>query len=195
MLLNAPAVHDDVRHQGLGTRPLLWAQSRAQLLGLARLGLHVLADNMLARHFYRTHGVIERGVAEVPSHPRLRHSGGSILMSRAVCAEGAAKRSLMKCREKSDPSTLESPVSTHVSHWPEWKVVAMSPYCRLIGSTGSLKARHLLPRTASVSVTARRDRLTGVIAPPLLIKVNGGAPIGHIFRRYRANTRRLFDAP
>lgn len=106
MLLNAPAVHDDVRHQGLGTRPLLWAQSRAQLLGLARLGLHVLADNMLARHFYRTHGVIERGVAEVPSHPRLRHSGGSILMSRAVCAEGAAKRSLMKCREKSEIGSI-----------------------------------------------------------------------------------------
>ncbi|MDA9505535.1 hypothetical protein XI09_12845 [Bradyrhizobium sp. CCBAU 11386] len=91
LLLNALAVHDDVRHRGLGTRLLLWAQSRARSLGLARLSLHVWADNMLARHFYRTHGFIERGVAEVPSHPRLRHSGGSILMSRAVCAEAAAE--------------------------------------------------------------------------------------------------------
>ena len=54
--------------------------------------------------------------------------------------------------------------------------------CRLIGWTGSLKERHLLPRTASASVPARRDRLTGGLNRCFLIKVNGDAPSGHIFR-------------
>lgn len=84
LFLNALAVHESVRHQGVGTAFLSWARARAGLLGMPRLSLHVWADNMFARRFYEKQGFTQRGVAEVPYHPRLRHSGGSILMSQAI---------------------------------------------------------------------------------------------------------------
>jgi ribosomal protein S18 acetylase RimI-like enzyme len=84
LFLNALAVHENVRRQGVGARLLSWAQSRARSLNRPSLSLHVWADNTTARDFYRKLGFIERGIAEIPSHPRLRHSGGSILMSQAI---------------------------------------------------------------------------------------------------------------
>ena len=93
LFLNTLAVHENVRRQGVGTRLLSWAQSRARSLNRPSLSLHVWADNTTARDFYRKLGFIERGIAEIPSHPRLRHSGGSVLMSQAVQAErGIADR-------------------------------------------------------------------------------------------------------
>ena len=87
LFLNALAVHENVRRQGVGTRLLSWAKLRALSLNRPSLSLHVWADNTTARDFYKKLGFIERGIAEIPSHPRLRHSGGSVLMSLAVQAE------------------------------------------------------------------------------------------------------------
>jgi ribosomal protein S18 acetylase RimI-like enzyme len=84
LFLNTLAVHENIRRQGVGTRLLSWARSRARSLNRPSLSLHVWADNTTARDFYRKLGFIERGIAEIPSHPRLRHSGGSVLMSLAV---------------------------------------------------------------------------------------------------------------
>ncbi|MDP1883687.1 MAG: GNAT family N-acetyltransferase, partial [Bradyrhizobium sp.] len=72
------------RGSGIGARLLGWAEGRAAEAGYERLSLHVWADNVAAVTFYRTRGFIEVGVAGIPTHPRLPHDGGSILMSKAV---------------------------------------------------------------------------------------------------------------
>jgi GNAT superfamily N-acetyltransferase len=82
MFLNALAVDDHHRRNGVGSRLLDWALARARALNLPRLSLHVWADNVRAREYYRERGFIEVGTAEVAAHPRLPHRGGSILMSR-----------------------------------------------------------------------------------------------------------------
>lgn len=84
LFLNALAVDDDTRHLGVGTRLLRWAQSQARAAGFAHLSLHVWADNSEAIEFYTAQGFIQLAVAEVAPHPRLSHSGGSVLMSLAV---------------------------------------------------------------------------------------------------------------
>lgn len=84
MFLNALAVDGESRHRGIGSRLLDWALGRARELHLPRLSLHVWADNLPARHYYRARGFVEVGLAEVAPHPRLGHSGGSILMSRPI---------------------------------------------------------------------------------------------------------------
>jgi ribosomal protein S18 acetylase RimI-like enzyme len=81
MFLNALAVAQACRGAGVGTRLLRWAAARGRAEGHDRLSLHVWADNTAARAFYQRHGFVEIGVAEVASHPRLEHKGGSILMS------------------------------------------------------------------------------------------------------------------
>jgi len=89
MFLNALAVDDSCRGSGVGTRLLDWARARAQDGGFGRLSLHVWADNSGARAFYKARGFNEVGIAEVAPHPRLAHSGGSVLMSCDL-APGAA---------------------------------------------------------------------------------------------------------
>jgi ribosomal protein S18 acetylase RimI-like enzyme len=84
MFLNSLAVGDSHRGSGIGARLLGWAETRAAEAGYARLSLHVWADNVSAVNFYRLRGFLELGVAGIPSHPRLPHNGGSILMSKPV---------------------------------------------------------------------------------------------------------------
>jgi GNAT superfamily N-acetyltransferase len=86
MLLNALAVDESCRGMGVGNRLLGWAREHARAGGFDRLSLHVWADNVAARAFYQIRGFIELGVAEIAPHPRLTHTGGSILMSSRVCA-------------------------------------------------------------------------------------------------------------
>jgi len=86
MFLNALAVDGESRHLGIGGRLLDWALARARELGLPRLSLHVWADNLAARAFYKARGFVDVGIADVASHPRLAHSGGSVLMSRPSTA-------------------------------------------------------------------------------------------------------------
>jgi ribosomal protein S18 acetylase RimI-like enzyme len=83
MFLNALAVNEAYRGQGIGKRLLDWALRQAVSSGLERLSLHVWADNHAARRFYLSNGFVERGTAHVEWHPRLRHCGGSILMVRS----------------------------------------------------------------------------------------------------------------
>lgn len=86
MFLNALAVDGESRHRGIGGRLLDWALARARELGLPRVSLHVWADNHAARAFYKARGFIDVGIADVAPHPRLAHSGGSVLMSRPSTA-------------------------------------------------------------------------------------------------------------
>ncbi|MDO9564198.1 MAG: GNAT family N-acetyltransferase [Bradyrhizobium sp.] len=84
MFLNSLAVGDAYRGSGIGARLLEWAEGRAVEAGYQRLSLHVWADNISAVKFYKVRGFIEVGIAGIPTHPRLKHSGGSILMSKPV---------------------------------------------------------------------------------------------------------------
>lgn len=84
MFLNSLAVSDAYRGSGIGAKLLGWAEDRAAQAGYERLSLHVWADNISAVNFYTTRGFAEVGVAGIPTHPRLPHNGGSILMSKAV---------------------------------------------------------------------------------------------------------------
>jgi len=86
MLLNALAVNERCRGLGIGTQLLDWAKRRTEAAGLDRLSLHVWADNVAAVSFYKAHGFVELGVAPVAEHPRLAHTGGSILMQHVIAA-------------------------------------------------------------------------------------------------------------
>jgi ribosomal protein S18 acetylase RimI-like enzyme len=81
MFLNALAVDESCRGTGIGARLLDWAKAEARSGGFDRLSLHVWADNTAAREFYKLRGFVDVAVAEVASHPRLAHRGGSVLMS------------------------------------------------------------------------------------------------------------------
>jgi len=83
MFLNALAVSDQCHGRGIGSHLLDWALTRARDLGLPRLSLHVWADNLPAREYYKARGFVDIGVADVAPHPRLPHRGGSVLMSRS----------------------------------------------------------------------------------------------------------------
>ena len=84
MFLNALAVSENYRGLGIGARLLDWAQERAKAAGFERLSLHVWADNTPAVRFYKARGFVELATAPVASHPRLAHTGGSILMRQAI---------------------------------------------------------------------------------------------------------------
>ncbi|MES2193531.1 MAG: GNAT family N-acetyltransferase [Pseudomonadota bacterium] len=84
MFLNSLAVSDAFRGSGIGAKLLEWAEGRAAQAGYARLSLHVWADNFTALNFYRARDFVQIGVAGIPTHPRLKHHGGSILMNKAV---------------------------------------------------------------------------------------------------------------
>ena len=84
MFLNSLAVSDAYRGSGIGAKLLGWAEGRAAQAGYERLSLHVWADNISAVNFYTRRGFTAVGVAGIPTHPRLPHNGGSILMSKAV---------------------------------------------------------------------------------------------------------------
>lgn len=88
MYLNTLAVNDAYRGSGIGAKLLSWAEARTAEAGYNRLSLHVWADNMPAVNFYRARHFAEIGVAEIPPHPRLPHRGGSILMNKAIRADG-----------------------------------------------------------------------------------------------------------
>jgi ribosomal protein S18 acetylase RimI-like enzyme len=82
--LNALAVSEKCRGLGVGTQLLNWAHGRAAAGGFDRLSLHVWQDNVDAVKFYKARGFIELGIAPVVSHPRLAHTGGSILMRHVL---------------------------------------------------------------------------------------------------------------
>jgi ribosomal protein S18 acetylase RimI-like enzyme len=89
MFLNCLAVSSSHHAMGIGATLLDWAEARAAAGGYDRLSLHVWADNIPAVQFYEARRFARVGVAKIPAHPRLHHIGGSILMRRMICADGA----------------------------------------------------------------------------------------------------------
>lgn len=88
MFLNSLAVSDAYRGFGIGAALLGWAESRAAEAGHDRLSLHVWADNIPAVNFYEARRFVRVGIARIPTHPRLPHTGGSILMRHVIPAGG-----------------------------------------------------------------------------------------------------------
>ena len=88
MFLNALAVSEGFRSQGIGARLLDWAEDCSRQAGFDRLSLHCWADNTAAVNFYKTRGFVAVGLADIPYDPRLRHFGGSILMQRKIGQAG-----------------------------------------------------------------------------------------------------------
>jgi ribosomal protein S18 acetylase RimI-like enzyme len=86
MFLNSLAVSDAHRGSGIGAALLDWAEARTVEAGYDRLSLHVWADNVEAMNFYMARRFVQVGIAQIPPHPRLPHTGGSILMSKRITA-------------------------------------------------------------------------------------------------------------
>lgn len=87
MFLNSLAVSAAHRGSGIGAKLLSWAEARTAEAGYNRLSLHVWADNIPAVNFYEARRFVQVGIAVVPSHPRLPHHGGSILMRHEISAD------------------------------------------------------------------------------------------------------------
>jgi GNAT superfamily N-acetyltransferase len=83
MLLSSIAVAPHYQNQGIGTELLDRAIEHTHRNGLDRLSLHVWADNAIAQNFFTRRGFKAIGGADILPHPRLKHSGGTILMNRS----------------------------------------------------------------------------------------------------------------
>ena len=79
-LVNAAAVRPPYRRQGIGRRLLEWAIEQARAGGFARISMNVWQDNGAARALCEQAGFRPRTRIEVPPHPGLSHTGGSLLM-------------------------------------------------------------------------------------------------------------------
>ena len=80
MFLNSLATDETCRGFGIGAQLLGWAKTLTIESGFDRLSLHVWADNAAAVKFYQARGFTTISLAELPHHPRLSHTGGSLLM-------------------------------------------------------------------------------------------------------------------
>lgn len=78
--LNSLAVFPLYRRYGIASRLIEQAIDNAVSEGFGSLSLHVWADNASAVTLYRRKGFQEIDRAAIPWHPRLPHSGGSLLM-------------------------------------------------------------------------------------------------------------------
>jgi GNAT superfamily N-acetyltransferase len=79
-LVNAVAVRPPSRRQGIGRRLMAWAVQQARAGGFARLSMNVWQDNTAARALCEQAGFGLRKRIELPPHPALSHTGGSLLM-------------------------------------------------------------------------------------------------------------------
>ena len=86
-LINSVAVRPQHRRQGIGTRLMEWAIEQARASGFARLSANVWADNVAAHALCEKLGFREQTRVEIPQHPGLAHSGGSLLMVRQFDTE------------------------------------------------------------------------------------------------------------
>lgn len=81
-LINSIAVRASHRRQGIGRRLVQWAVDQAKLGGFARISVNAWEDNLPARALFENQGFRVQTRVEVPSHPGLRHVGGSLVMVR-----------------------------------------------------------------------------------------------------------------
>jgi GNAT superfamily N-acetyltransferase len=79
-LVNAVAVRSPYWRQGIGRRLMEGAIEQARAGGFARLSMNVWQDNAAARALCEQAGFRLRMEIEVPQHPGLNHTGGSLLM-------------------------------------------------------------------------------------------------------------------
>lgn len=86
--INSLAVFPLYRRCGIASRLIDQAAEQAVAEGFASLSLHVWADNASAVRLYHSKGFKELGRASIPWHPRLPHSGGSLLMRLSGLAGG-----------------------------------------------------------------------------------------------------------
>jgi ribosomal protein S18 acetylase RimI-like enzyme len=93
-LVNGVAVRPARRRQGIGKRLMEWAVEQARAGGFARLSMNVWQDNAAARALCERAGFRVQTQVEVPEHPGLSHTGGSLLMVRDLgLATGGDPRS------------------------------------------------------------------------------------------------------
>jgi ribosomal protein S18 acetylase RimI-like enzyme len=85
-LVNSVAVRPQHRRQGIGTGLMKMAIEQARAGAFARLSANVWADNVAARALFETQGFAVQAQVEVPAHPGLAHTGGSLLMARQIDA-------------------------------------------------------------------------------------------------------------
>lgn len=82
--LSALAVEPGQRRRGIARALLDRVMERAGEGGFDRVSLCMWADNADARRLYDACGFATLGVAAVGWHPRLPHTGGSVLMGKRV---------------------------------------------------------------------------------------------------------------
>jgi GNAT superfamily N-acetyltransferase len=87
-LLNNIAVVRSYRRLGVGAALLAAVVDDAMRQSFPSVTLHVWADNTEAIAFYRAAGFKKVRHADIPWHPDLPHTGGSLLMMRPVQLKG-----------------------------------------------------------------------------------------------------------
>jgi ribosomal protein S18 acetylase RimI-like enzyme len=91
-LLNNIAVSRAYRRRGVGSCLLAAVIDEARLRSFPSVTLHVWADNKEALAFYERVGFREAGRAEIPPHPDLPHTGGSLLLKLLIANEEDGSR-------------------------------------------------------------------------------------------------------
>jgi ribosomal protein S18 acetylase RimI-like enzyme len=83
-LVNSIAVRPQHRRQGIGKGLMKTAIEQAKAGAFIRLTANVWADNVAARGLFETERFSVQTRIEVPAHPGLAHTGGSLLMARQI---------------------------------------------------------------------------------------------------------------
>jgi GNAT superfamily N-acetyltransferase len=81
-LINAVAVRESHRRQGIGGRLLEWAIEQAKTGNFPRLTANLWQDNLAARALFEKSGFRLQALIQVSEHTALNHVGGSLLMVR-----------------------------------------------------------------------------------------------------------------
>ncbi|MBN2078604.1 MAG: GNAT family N-acetyltransferase [Spirochaetes bacterium] len=84
LYIDALAVHEAFRKQGLAGMLIDGAADRARSLGLSSVSLIVLADNAPARALYAKKGFVHAGDVPLEYHEKLPHRGGAFLLKRPL---------------------------------------------------------------------------------------------------------------
>src|SRR5271156_2444103 len=83
-LVNSVAIRSQHRRQGVAMRLMEMVIEKARADGFGCLTANVWADNVAARALFESQGFAVQTQVEIPSHPGLAHTGGSLLMARQI---------------------------------------------------------------------------------------------------------------
>jgi ribosomal protein S18 acetylase RimI-like enzyme len=78
------ALVPEYRNQGIGRKPLALAEDKAREMSYEKLSLIVFEQNEGALKLYKRHGFKEVAREPVVPHPLIRHTGGVLLMVKAI---------------------------------------------------------------------------------------------------------------